>query len=128
MQNKIFNSEPAVIATAGMTTACNILNCTVTTLTPGGIGFTGTQPYVIVKHVRVNNTLTTTAINVTLYKGTSLTTAAATVWEMSSVSIPAQSSVDVYCQHRFDTADYLTGLCSLPLAAVINIDGEIGLA
>jgi hypothetical protein len=127
--NKIFNSQPAFIATAGMTTACNLFNCTITTLTPQGIGFAPTQPYGIMKHVVVHNILTTSAINVTLYKGTSLTTANGAQWGgFSSVSIPAQSYAQFYGQARFDSGDYLTGLSSLPLAAVINMEGEIGIS
>jgi hypothetical protein len=127
--NKIFNSQPAYIATAGMTTACNLFNCAITTLSPQGIGFAPTQPYAIIKHVVVGNILTTSAINVTLYKGTSLTTAANAAWAgVTSISIAAQSYIQVYGQARFDSGDYLTGLCSLPQAAVISMEGEIGIA
>jgi hypothetical protein len=126
--NKIFNSQPAYIATAGMTTACNLFNCSITTLTPQGVGFAAAQPYAIQKHIRVMNQLTTSAINVTLYKGTTLTTAAGSSFALTSVSIAAQSYVDWYGQARFDATDYLTGLASLPLAAIINMDGEIGIA
>lgn len=126
--NKILNIPDAYIATAGMTTACNLFNCTVTTLAAGGVGFTGTQPYAILKHIRVNNQLTTSAINVTLYKTTTLGTASGTQFAFSSVSIPAQSYLDWYGQARFDTADYLTGLASLPVSAIINMEGEIGLS
>jgi hypothetical protein len=126
--NKIFNSQPAYIATAGMTTACNLFNCSITTLTPQGIGFAAAQPYAIQKHIRVSNQLTTSAVNVTLYKGTTLTTAAGAQFALASVSIPAQSFVDWYGQARFDSTDFLTGLASLPLSAVINMEGEIGIS
>jgi len=126
--NKIFNSQPAYIATAGMTTACNLFNCSITTLTPQGIGFAAAQPYAIQKHIRVSNQLTTSAVNVTLYKGTTLTTAAGAQFALASVSIPAQSFVDWYGQARFDSTDFLTGLSSLPLSAVINMEGEIGIS
>lgn len=127
--NKIFNSQPAYIATAGMTTACNLFNCQITTLTPQGIGFAAAQPYAIQKHIVIANLLTTSAINVTLYKGTTLTTAAGAQFAgFTSVSIPAQSYINWYGQARFDSTDYLTGLCSLPLAAVINMEGEIGIS
>lgn len=127
--NKIFNSQPAYIATAGMTTACNLFNCLITTLSAQGIGFAATQPYALMKHVVVANQLTTSAINVTLYKGGSLNTASGTQWGgLTSVSIAAQSYVHWYGQARFDSGDYLTGLCSLPLAAVINMEGEIGIS
>ena len=127
--NKVFNSQPAYLATAGMTTACNLFNCTITTLAAQGVGFAPTQPYAILKHVVVHNILTTSAINVTLYKGTSLNTASGTQWGgFSSASIPAQSYAQFYGQARFDTGDYLTGLASLPLSAVINMEGEIGIS
>jgi len=127
--NKIFNSQPAYIATAGMTTACNLFNCAITTLTPQGIGLAATQPYAILKHIVIGNPLTTSAINVTLYKGSSLNTAAGTQFGgFTSVSIPAQSYAQWYGQARFDSGDYLTGLSSLPLAAVINMEGEIGIS
>lgn len=127
-QNKIFNSQPAVIATAGMTTVCNLFNTSISTLALGGIGYAPTQPYAIMKHVRVQNQLTTAAINVTLYKGTTLNTASGTEFALSSVSIPAQSYVDWYGQVRFDSGDYLSGLASLQVAAIINMEGEVGLA
>ena len=130
-QNKIFNSESAYIATNSLSSVQaggNLFNCSVTTLTPGGIGFTGTQPYAIIKHIAIANTLTTTSVNVTLYKGATVSSAGGTQFQFSSVSIPAQSYVDKYGQFRFDSTDYLTGYCNLPNAAVIDMDGEIGLA
>ena len=130
-QNKIFNSEPAFIATNSLTTVQaggNLFNCAVTTLAAQGIGFTASQPYAIMKHIHVTNTLTTSAVNVTLYKGATVSSVSGTQFQFSSVSIPAQSYLDWYGQHRFDSADYLTGYASLPNAVTINMDGEIGLA
>lgn len=130
-QNKIFNNESAYIATSSLSTVQaggNLFNCAVTTLTPQGIGFAATQPYGILKHIHVANTLTTTSINVTLYKGATISSVGGTQFQFSSVSIPAASYVDAYGQFRFDSADYLTGYCNLPNAAVIDLDGEIGLA
>lgn len=130
MQNKPLNFEPAFLATASLSTlGANLLNSSVTTLSPGGIGFTGTQPYVIVKHLKITNTLTTTAVFVTLFKGASLGSAAGTQFLWTSVSLPAQGGyLDDYGSHRFDSGDYLTGYCNLPQAVVINMDGEIGLS
>lgn len=129
MQNKILNIPPAYISTLALTTmGFNLLNPTVTTLTPGGVGFTGTQPYAIVKHIRVQNALTTAASTVTLYKSTILSSAGSAVFGFDNVSIPAQGYLDWVGQARFDTADYLSGIASLQQAIVINIDAEIGLA
>ena len=130
-QNKIFNSEPAFIATNSLTTVQaggTLFNCAVTTLAAQGIGFTASLPYAIMKHIHVTNTLTTTAVAVTLYKGATIASASGTQFQWSSVSIPAQSYLDWYGQHRFDSADYLTGYASLPNAVTINMDGEIGLS
>lgn len=130
-QNKIFNSESAYIATNSLTSVQaggNVFNCAVTTLAAQGIGFSPSQPYAILKHVHISNTLTSTAVNVTLYKGATVSSAGGTQWQFSSVSIPAQSYVDWYGQNRFDSTDYLTAYCNLPNAAVIDMDGEIGLA
>jgi len=130
-QNKIFNSEPAYIATNSLSTVQsggNLFNCAVTTLAAQGIGFVPSQPYAILKHIHIQNSLTTESINVTLYKGATLSSVGGTQFQFSSVSIPAQSYVDWYGQHRFDSTDYLTGYCSAPNAAIINMDGEIGLS
>ena len=130
-QNKTFNSEPAFIATNSLSTVQaggNLFNCAVTTLAAQGIGFTASQPYAIMKHIHLTNTLTTSAVNVTLYKGATVSSVSGTQFQFSSVSIPAQSYLDWYGQHRFDSADYMTGYASLPNAVTINMDGEIGLA
>lgn len=94
MQNKILNFEPAVLATsslASVNAGGNLMNCSITTLAVGGIGFTGTQPYIILKHLRLQNQLTTTSVNATLYKGGTLGSVSGTEFAFSSVSIPAQS-------------------------------------
>src|ERR1700761_5062985 len=127
--NKIFNSQPAYIATAALSTlGFNLFNCSITSLTPQGIGYAATQPYALMKHVRVQNQLTTSAINVTLYKGPTLSSVAGQEFALASVSIPAQSYVDWYGQARFDATDFLTGSCNLPQAAIINMEGEVGLS
>jgi hypothetical protein len=130
-QNKIFNSEPAFIATNSLTSVQaggNLFNCAVTTLTPQAVGFIASQPYATMKHIHLTNTLTTSAVTVTLYKGATVSSASGTQFQFANVSIPAQSYLDWYGQHRFDSTDYLTGYCSLPNAVTINMDGEIGLS
>lgn len=128
-QNKIFNSQPAVLSTVGLSTlGFNLFNCTITTLAVQGIGFAPTQPYAIMKHIRLANLLTTTAAFATLYKGGTLTSLTTQSWAIASVSIPAQSYIDWYGQARFDTADYLTGYSNLANGIVISMEGEIGLS
>lgn len=129
MQNKILNIEPAYLSSLSLTTmAFTLLNCAITALT-GPTGYTQTQPYIILKHMRINNALTTSAVSVTLYKGTStVSSAGATAFGWDNVSLPAQSYLDWVGQARLDSVDFLNGIASLPQAVVINIDGEIGLA
>jgi hypothetical protein len=126
MQNKILNCPPVYLSTLSLTTmGFNLLNAVITTLTPGGVGFTATQPYIIVKHLRISNQLTTSAVTVSLYKGTILSSATPYAW--AGISLPAQSSLDFVAQDRFD-ADYLSGIASLPNSVVINMTGEIGIS
>jgi hypothetical protein len=127
--NKILNCEPAYIATATLTSlGCNLLNSTVTTLTPGGVGFTGTQPYVILKHIRLMNTDTASTHTVTLYKGASATATPGTEFGEGKLSIAAQGFADWYGQARFDSADYLVGIADTAKVITINMDAEIGLS
>ena len=128
MQNKILNIPPVYLSTLSLTTmGFNLLNMIITTLTPGGVGFTPTQPYAILKHMRINNALTTSAVTVTLYKSTILSSAGNTVFAWNNVSLPAQSYLDWVGQTRID-AEYISGIASLPQAVVINIDAEGGLS
>ena len=126
MQNKIFNFVPAISSGALLPLA--VFNCAVTTLAAGGLGFPGTQPYAIVKHVRLINDLTTSAVIVGLYKGATTTSLSTQAWAFSSVSIPASSYVDWYGQARFDSADYLNLVANLATSTIIQLDGEIGLS
>ena len=131
--NKVLNFEPAFLATASLASlGANLFNCAITSagaaIIASSVGFVATQPYVILKHVKITNTLTTSAVTVTLYKGASLASASGTQFLWSNLSIPAQSYIDDYGQHRFDAGDYMVGIASLQQAVVINMDGEIGLA
>lgn len=119
--NKILNIEPQAVPTS----AGNLLNCAVTALS-GPVGFTMTQPYIIVKHIRLVNR-TGAAITVTLYKGATGGSATGTELGFGAVSVPANQSVDDYSQIRLDSADFLTGVASAS-GVTINIAAEIGLA
>ena len=129
MQNKILNMPAAYLSTLSLATmGYTLLNSSVTTLTPGGVGFVGTQPYVILKHIRIMNALTTAAVTVSLYRGAVLSSVGGTQFAFDNVSLPAQGYLDWVGQDRFDSADYVGGIASLPQAVVINMTGEIGLS
>jgi hypothetical protein len=125
--NKIFNSQPAVLATLSSVSGGNLFN-TFTSATPAPVGYPFSQPYAIIKHVRVANLLTTAAATVSLFKGATGTQLSTQAWAMANLAIPAQSYADWYGQARFDSTDFLTGVCNLSTAAVITIEGEIGLS
>jgi hypothetical protein len=126
-QNKIFNYATGIINSATTQAIC-AFNC-FTSQTPTWTGITITQPYAILKHIRLINTLATASVNATLFKGTATATSLTSQsFAFSSVSVPAQSYVDWYGQARFDGTDYLNFQASLATSTLIEIDGEIGLS
>jgi hypothetical protein len=121
-QNKKLNIEPLVVPTS----IGNLLNCGVTSLA-GPVGFTMTQPYLLIKHIRALN-YAGSATTLTLYKGLTGGSVAGTQYEAGGVSIPANSYIDIYpADSRFDSADFLTGVAS-QAGIVLNIAAEIGIA
>jgi len=121
-QNKKLNVEPIAVPTA----VGNLLNCGITSLA-GPVGFTMTQPYLLIKHIRALN-YAGSASTLTLYKGATGASAAGTQYEVGGVSIPANSYIDIYpADSRFDSGDFLTGIAS-QAGVVLNIAAEIGVA
>jgi hypothetical protein len=118
--NKIPNIQPIAIGTS----VSNLLNCAVSSLT-GPVGFTLTQPWLNIKHIRLNNK-TGAAITVTLYKGASGASAAGTEFAFSAVSIPANSSLDYNSPGTpFYSTDFLTGVASAT-GVTMNVEAEVG--
>jgi hypothetical protein len=134
-QNKVFNYEPFPISSSTLATIGGILFNIFTSQTPAWVGPVISQPYAIIKHIRVINLLTTIAVPVSLFKapyslntGVSLTTQQ---FALASVSVPAASYVDWYGQARFDgNVDILLGQTygTTTSCANIQIDGEIGIS
>jgi len=122
-QNKIFEYIPQLSTGALLPLAVfNVGNSLA-----GSIGIISSQPYAIVKHIRLMNVLTTVAVVVGVYKGATTTSLSTQAFAFSSVSIPASSYVDWYGQARFETADYINLVANLATSTIINIDGEIGI-
>lgn len=91
-------------------------------------GFTDPQFYAIIRHVRVVNT-TAGALTCTFYVGGSGGSGVGTQVFGSSLSVAANSYIDVYCQLRLDSGQYLTGLTSgAANSLVATIEGELGAA
>ncbi len=119
--NKILDIEPVAVPTS----AGNLLNCAITSLS-GPVGYTQTQPYIVIKHIRLTNR-TGSAVIVTLYKGATGGSTAGTEFGFAAVSVPANQSLDYYTQARFEAADFLTGVAS-GAGVTANIAGEIGIS
>lgn len=118
--NKIVNIEPIAI-TAGVT---NLLNCALSSLA-GPVGFTPTQPWLNIKHIRLNNK-TGAAITVTLYKGATGASAAGTEFAFAAVSVPANQSLDYNSPGTpFYSTDFLTGVATAT-GVTMNVEAEIG--
>lgn len=120
--NKIFTFGPVAMSN---TLTTNILNCAITSLS-GPVGYTQTQPYLIVRHIRIVNK-TSSAVTFSLWKGATGGNAAGTEVVGQGLSIPAYSAYDWYGQMRFDAADFLVGGASAATSLSIQGEGEIGL-
>lgn len=121
--NKSFNFGPVALTT---TLTTNILNPNVTAVT-GPVGFTMTQPYLILRHVRIVNK-TGSPATFSLWKGVTAGNVAGTETIGQGTSIAANSYFDWYGIMRFDAADFLVGGSGTTLALTLQGEGEIGVS
>lgn len=121
--NKILNGEPIGLTT---TLTTNILNCAIASLT-GPVGYTQTQPYLVIRHIRVYNK-TSAAATFSLWKGASTANAANTEFIGTGISVPPNQGLDFTGIWRFDAADFLVGGSNTASALTILFDGEIGVS
>jgi hypothetical protein len=121
--NKIIRFGPVALS-ATLTT--NIINPNVTSLS-GPVGFTMTQPYVILKHVRIVNK-TSGAVTFSLWIGATGGNVAGTEFIGNGLSVAANSSFDWYGSVRLDAADFLVGGASAGTSLTFEAEGEIGLS
>lgn len=119
--NKIVRMGPVALGNS----AANIVNCNVTAVT-GPTNFTMTQPYLILRHIRLVNK-TAGAVTVSMYIGATGGSAAGTEFLGTALSIPANSAYDWYGQLRLDAADFLSGLASAATSITFEAEGEAGL-
>lgn len=122
MQNKPVRFGPVALTTS----IANIVNPTITSLA-GPIGYTQTQPYVLITHIRLVNK-TGGTVTVSFYIGASGGSAAGTEFLGTALAIPANTPYDCYGRLRLDAADFLTGLASANTSITFEAEGEIGLA
>ncbi len=122
--NKTFSFGPVALTT---TLTTNILNCNVTSVA-GPVGFTMTQPYLLLKHIRIVNK-TASAATFSLWKGATGGNAAGTEFIGTGLSIAANQPYDYYSPgKRFDAADFLVGGSGTATALTIEGEGEIGVS
>lgn len=121
--NKIIDIAPVALTT---TLTTNILNCNITSVA-GPVGFTMTQPYMVIRHVRVTNK-TASPATFSLWKGATGANTAGTEWIGTGISVPANSSFDWYGAARLDAADFIVGGAGTATALTITFEGEIGVA
>ena len=121
--NKAFRFGPVAL-TATLTT--NILNPTITSLA-GVVGFTMTQPYLLLKHIRIVNK-TAGAITCSFWLGATGANVAGTEVIGQALSVAANSFVDWYGLLRLDAADFLVGGASALTSLSIQGEGEIGVS
>lgn len=107
------------------TLTTNIINPTVTSLS-GPVGFTMTQPYVVLKHIRIVNK-TGSAATFSLWVGATGANAAGTEVIGQALSVAANTAFDWYGLLRLDAADFLVGGAGTAAALTIEGEGEIGL-
>lgn len=121
--NKAFRFGPVAMSN---TLTTNILNPNVTSLA-GPVGFTMSQPYIILRHIRIVNK-TAGPVTFSLYLGATGATAAGTEVIGTALSVAANSAYDWYGQLRIDAADFLVGGASAATSLTIQGEGEIGVS
>lgn len=103
--------------------AGNLLNCNITAET-GPVGFTLSEPYLIVRHVRIIN-IDTGAHTISLYKGATGGSAGGTQFAWGNFSLAAQQYDDWYGEERFNAADFLSGVADAASKVIININADL---
>ena len=121
--NKIIRFGPVALTT---TLTTNIVNPNITSLA-GPIGYTQTQPYVVLRHIRIVNK-TGSAATVSMWIGATGGNAAGTEFAFQATSVPANSFVEWYGLVRLDAADFLVGGAGTATALTFEGEGEIGLS
>lgn len=119
--NTAFRFGPVALTT---TLTTNILNPNITSLA-GPVGFTMTQPYIILRHIRIVNK-TASAATFSLYLGATGANTAGTEFIGTGLSVAANSAYDWNGLVVIKAADFLVGGAGTTLALVINGEGEIG--
>lgn len=122
MQNRPLRVGPVALS---VTLTTNILNTGITSLA-GPIGYTQTQPYALLTHMRLVNK-TGVSATVSLWLGATGANTAGTEFAFNGYPIPANSYVDWYGRLRMESTDFLVGGAGTATAITFQAEGEIGL-
>lgn len=121
-QNRIFRFGPVALTN---TLTTNILNPGAGALGTPPTGYTFTQDYIVLRHIRISNK-TVSAATFSLWLGATGGNAAGTEVIGTGLSVAANSAFDWYGQMRIDSADFLVGGAGTATALTIEGEGEIG--
>ena len=121
MNNTRFVFGPVALTT---TLTTNILNGNITSLA-GPVGFTATQPFILLRHIMISNK-TGSAATFSLWKGGAAGNVAGTEFLGTGTSIAANSYYERYGQWAFEAAYFLVGGSGTATALTIEGEGEIG--
>jgi len=121
--NRSFRFGPVAMSS---TLTTNVLNPNVTSVA-GPVGFTMTQPYLLLRHIRISNK-TAGAVTFSLWLGATGGNAAGTEVIGTALSVAANSAFDWYGMLRLDAADFLVGGASAATSLTIQGEGEIGVS
>ena len=119
--NKLWSCGPVALT---VTLTTNILNFNITSLA-GPVGTTLTQPYYIIRHIRISNK-TASAATFSLWLGATGGNVAGTEVVGTGLSVAANQSYDWYGMMRMDVAQFLVGGSNTGTALTFQCDGEIG--
>lgn len=118
--NKAFRFGPVALTTTYTT---NLLNPATAT---GGVNGGSSAQYIKLRYLRVVNKTNATA-TFRLYVGATGANAAGTEYAYDK-SVPAYDYVNIPCDLRLDSADFLVGGASAATTLSIEGEGEVGVA
>lgn len=121
--NKIIRFGPIALTN---TLTTNILNPAITSLA-GVIGFTMTQPYLIIRNIRIINK-TSGAVSCSFWLGATGANAPGTEVIGIGLSVSANSYIPWSGLLRLDAADFLVGGASANTSLTLEGEGEIGVS
>ena len=119
--NRRFRFGPVAMS---ITLTTNILNPNITSLA-GPVGFTATQPFIILRHIRIVNK-TTSSVTFSLWLGATAGNVAGTEIIGTATSVAANSAFDWFGALPIEAADFLVGGASAATSLTIQGEGEIG--